>query len=189
MTSGELAALSGISKRSIVKAVAEGRIKAARTVGGHYRISLTEARRFMEKRGLDTSELDARENCALVIAEGRFIGDLLADVLGQAGIEILQSEGLFMAGTMVSKYHPWLIILDATSAQPDPAAVCRNIVSCDACRRTSLLVLATGDEHDRRHFLAAGAAEVLSKPFSVKQLKSKLVDLGLSTGNYRRSEL
>jgi excisionase family DNA binding protein len=178
--------LVGISKRSVVKAVSEGKIKAARTVGGHYRISLAEARRFMSRRGLDPSVLDVRENYALVVARDRFVGDLLADVLGRAGVEVLQSDCLFAAGVLASEHHPWLIILDSAAAGPDPAAACRGVASSDCCRRASLLVLAGADEADR--LSRAGAHGVLSKPFSVKQLRDTLRDLGFSTGRFGRVE-
>jgi excisionase family DNA binding protein len=188
LTSGELAGLSGISKRSIVKAVAEGRIKAARTVGGHYRISLNEARRFMGRRGLDTSALDVRENCALVVARDRFVGDLLADVLGRAGVEVMQSDCPFEAGVMAATHHPWLLIIDAAAAGPDPVRFCRCVTGSDCCRQSSILVLAAGDGEEKERLSRAGAHAVLAKPFSVKQLKSALRGLGFSTGSYRRVE-
>lgn len=186
LSSGELAGLSGLSKRSVVKAIADGKLKAGRTVGGHYRISLPEARKFMRRRGLDTSGIDARENCALVVARDRFVGDLLADVLGRAGVEVLQSECLFQAGAMAAKYHPWLVIIDAASAGPEPAQVCRSVAGSDCCRGARILVLAGTAPGEKEKFRRAGAHGVLGKPFSVKQLKDKLRDLGFSTGSFRR---
>jgi len=180
--------MSGISKRSIVKAVSEGRIKAARTVGGHYRISLTEARRFMSARGLDTAGLDTRENCALVVARDRFVGDLLADVLGRAGVEVLQSDCPFVAGVMAAKFRPWLLIVDAAAAAPDPVRFCRCISTSDCCRQSSILFLAGGGHEESERLLNAGAHGVLGKPFSVKQLKETLRNLGFATGNFRRVE-
>jgi excisionase family DNA binding protein len=188
LTSGELAIMSGISKRSIVKAVAAGRIKAARTFGGHYRISLTEARRFLRGRNLDTTELDVRENCVLVIAGARFVAELLSDVLGQAGVQVLHTESLFEAGALAQSHHPWLTILDAAAALPDPFTVCRGIASCDCNRQSSLIVLAGPGPFDADRFRASGARMVLGKPFSVKQLKDMLRELGCSTGAFRRIE-
>lgn len=188
LTSGELAGLVGVSKRSIVKAVAEGRIRAARTAGGHYRIAFAEARRFMSQRGLDTAELEVRENCALVLARDRFLGDLLADVLGRAGAEVLHCEDLFRAGALAARCHPWLVIVDAAAAGPDPAETCRAVSGCDACRQSSIVVLAGSDPGERDRLLRSGANAVLSKPFSVKQLKDALRDLGYSTGSFRGIE-
>ncbi len=179
--------MSGISKRSIVKAVSDGRIKAARTVGGHYRISLTEARRFMSDRGLDTTSLDTRENCALVVAHDRFVGDLLADVLGRAGVEVLQADCPFEAGVMTASHHPWLLIVDAATA-PDPVRLCRCIAASDCCRQSSILFLAAGEAEETERLIGAGAHGVLGKPFSVKQLKDMLRNLGFSTGSFRRVE-
>jgi len=188
LTSGELARLVGVSKRSIVKAVAEGRIRAARTVGGHYRIALPEARKFMSQRGMDTAELEARENCVLVVARDRFVGDLLADVLGRTGSEVLHCEDLFAAGALAARSRPWLIILDAAAAGPDPAAVCRSVAGNEVCRQSSILLLAGPEAGERERLTRAGAHAVLGKPFSVRQLKDALRDLGFSTGNFRRIE-
>jgi len=188
LSSGELARLVGVSKRSIVKAVAEGRIRAARTVGGHYRIALPEARKFMSGRGMDTAELEARENCVLVLARDRFLGDLLADVLGRTGSEVVHCDDLFGAGVVAARSRPWLLIVDAAAAGPDPAAVCRGLAGSDACRQSSILFLAGPDPEERGRLSRAGAHAVLGKPFSVKQLKDALRDLGFSTGSFRRIE-
>jgi len=177
LSSGDLARLCGLSKRTVVKAIADGKIRAARTVGGHYRVTLAAAREFMAARGMDTSELSAREECALVIARDRFVGDLLADVLGRAGGEVIQSRSLFEAGALAARYRPWLVVVDAAAAGPDPVAACRGIAGADPCRSSAVLVLAGGDAAERGKFRRAGVSAVLGKPFSVAQLKKAVHDL------------
>jgi excisionase family DNA binding protein len=54
MTTSELARLCGVSRFTIINWIKRGRIKAIRTVGGHYRIAVSEAlsllRSFEEKK-------------------------------------------------------------------------------------------------------------------------------------------
>lgn len=178
--------MCGLSKRTVVRAVTAGRIKAARTVGGHYRISLAEARRFMAGRGLDASLLKNRESCALVVARDQFVGNLLADVLARSGLELLQAEGLFEAGTMCSRYQPALVILDAAAAGPEAVAACRGMARSECCRDARLLVLAGKSAGEPGRFRQAGAHGVLGKPFSVAELKATLRDLGITGGKFGR---
>jgi len=179
LSSGELARLAGISKRSVIKAIAAGRLKAGSTVGGHYRISLAAARSFLAARGLDASALETRANCALVVARDRFVGDLLADVLSRLGLELLRAGQLFEAGILCLQHRPALLVLDAAAADPDGESVCRSVAANENLRRMRILVLAGRDPEEVRRYQFAGADAVLGKPISMADLKAVLAELGL----------
>jgi len=186
LSSGEMAEIAGLSKRSIVKAVATGRLQAARTVGGHYRISFTEARRFLNVLGMETYELDCRESCALVLTRDNNLAKTLTGVLGRIGIEVLQAADAFQAGALSAQYHPRIIMLDAAPVKADVLSCCRSMLGMECLRQASILALIDKDELKEDDFLAAGANAVLRKPFSTRQLKSALQQLGFSTGVFRR---
>ncbi|MHC4075616.1 MAG: excisionase family DNA-binding protein [Planctomycetota bacterium] len=65
MTTTELARLCGVSRFTIINWTKQGRIKATRTVGRHYRIPVSEAlsllRTFGKKKKFSSSEL--KESC------------------------------------------------------------------------------------------------------------------------------
>jgi excisionase family DNA binding protein len=182
LTSGELARLSNMSKRALVKAIASGRLQATSTVGGHYRIPLKTAREFLSARGLDASVLMVREDRALLVARDKFVRDLLADALDGPGMSSLAADNLFEAGALCREHRPALVVLDTALAGSNPIAVCRSIRGLDCCRQTRLLVLAGREDPDAHRYRLAGADAVLGKPFSMAELKSAIMALGLGTG-------
>ena len=179
LTSGELARLGNMSKRAVVKAIAAGRLKASTTVGGHYRIALATARSFLAARGLDPAVLEVRENCALVVARDRAVGDLLADMLSRLGLELLRAAQLFEAGVLCTQHRPALMVLDTAAAAPDGESVCRSVAANENLRRMRILVLASRDPEEIRRYQFAGADAVLSKPFSMAELKAAIAEFGL----------
>ena len=179
LTSGELARLSNMSKRAVVKAIATGRLPATSTVGGHYRIAMTMARQFLEARGLDASVLDVREDRALLVARDKFVRDLLADALSRPGLTPLAAEDLFEAGALCHEHRPALVVLDTAVAGAGPIGVCRSIRSLDCCRQTRLLMLAGREDPDAHRYRLAGADAVLGKPFSMAELKEAIAALRL----------
>jgi len=52
LTSAQIAYICGLSASSIFRAVKEGKIKSARTPGGHYRIERKDALDFIQKMGI-----------------------------------------------------------------------------------------------------------------------------------------
>lgn len=180
LTSGELARLSNISKRSVVKAVASGRLRASSTVGGHYRIALAEARRFLKARGLDDSALSAPRNVALVVARDPFVVELLADVLGRSGLSAVRAANLFEAGALCAQSSPALLVVDSAAAWPGPVAVCRSIRTSGSCRLTRLVILTGREDAEAHRYRQAGADAVLGKPFAMAELKSVLASLDLA---------
>src|SRR5687768_18525459 len=60
LTTRDLALAMGVSESSIKRWADEGEIRAARTVGGHRRIPLPEALRFVRERGRALRHAEAR---------------------------------------------------------------------------------------------------------------------------------
>jgi excisionase family DNA binding protein len=180
LTSGELARMSNMSKRAVVKAVAAGRLPATSTIGGHYRITLKAAREFLVARGLDASVLEVREDRVLLVARDKFVRDLLADALGRPGLAAMAADNLFEAGALCVEHHPALLVLDTAVAESGPIGICRSIRSLACCRQTKLMVLASREDPDAHRYRLAGADAVLGKPFSMAELKAAIVALGLA---------
>lgn len=52
LTSAQIAYICGLSHSSIFRAVKEGKLKSARTPGGHYRIERNDAIAFIKSMGI-----------------------------------------------------------------------------------------------------------------------------------------
>jgi len=180
LTSGEVARLSNMSKRAVLKAIAARRLKASATVGGHYRIAPGAARAFLAARGLDPAVLELREDRALVVARDRFVRDLLTDALESPAVEPLAADNLFEAGALCVENRPALVVLDTAVAEASPVAVIRSIRALECCRQARLLVLASREDPEAHRYESAGADAVLGKPFSMAELKAAIAALGLS---------
>lgn len=101
----ELAQATGVSESSVKRWVDSGVIQASRTAGGHRRISLGEAVRYVRDTGIDLTrpEFLGLPTLGAVIGTGeveaRFL-DALRDGLAQEARSIILSQ--FMAGTSIS---------------------------------------------------------------------------------------
>lgn len=177
LTTGELARLSNMSRRAVIKAIASGRLAATETVGGHYRVALAAAQRFLAERGLDPEMLEVSARCRLLVAGDKFVRDLLADALRRPGAELLSADNLFDAGVLCVEQRPGLVVLDAAVAGANPAAVCRSIRSLEYCRGAQLMILAGRDDENAPRYRAAGADLVLARPLSMHALKAAVAAL------------
>jgi excisionase family DNA binding protein len=81
----ELAAIVGVSESSMKRWIDSGEVAAARTAGGHRRISRREAVRFIRERALPIADLSALGLAELAgVPEAQAAGPLTAELLVEA---------------------------------------------------------------------------------------------------------
>jgi DNA-binding response OmpR family regulator len=120
---------------------------------------------------------------ALVIDDEPDIRDVIAFVLGQSGFEVHEASdgatGLAAAATV----HPDVILLDWMMPRMSGIDVCRALRRDDD-QRSAVVVLLTAkaQESDVELGFAAGAQDYIMKPFSPKDLVSRVQGLLAQTG-------
>jgi len=88
---------------------------------------------------------------------------ILAAMTGTEGLEKALSE------------RPDLILLDINLPDLSGLEVCRKLKSNDMTRDIPVLILsAMGQQHDVEKGLKAGAADYVTKPFKVKELRDQI---------------
>ena len=108
----------------------------------------------------------------LIIEDEEGIIHLLNLYLKDAGYDVIVAKDGADGLALHARTHPDLVILDIMLPALDGFEVCRRIRSWS---KTPILMLtARGDEEDRIHGLDLGADDYLVKPFSPRELVSRV---------------
>ena len=113
----------------------------------------------------------------LVVDDDPVIADLVAFRLGRLGLTVsVESDG--EAGLAAARQlHPDLVVLDWMMPRMNGLEVCRALRSDadPALARTPVLLLtAKAQEPDLERGFAAGATDFVAKPFSTRELVSRV---------------
>jgi len=123
LTSVEVAAACGVSPRTVTNWIRDGAIRAHRTVGGHGRVAIEELRRFLASRGIpippelaSDPEEDAAEvppgRRVLVIDDDEAFLEVVRELLTASGFSVETARQGFLAGYLVGRRAPDVIVLD-----------------------------------------------------------------------------
>ncbi|VUD64253.1 Response regulator MprA [Thalassocella blandensis] len=190
-TTGEVANYCGVTLRTVINWIKQGRLPAHQLPGTRKdnRISRQDLCSFMQLNGLplppdlDQSEaeppLQAVQDTktkiqALVVDDDVSMAKAIGRVLRSAGMQVLFAHDGFEAGRMYEKHQPALITLDLNMPKMDGFAV------LDALRDrqgSKILVLSALGDTYMQQALDKKADAVMSKPFDNEVLLQKLQHL------------
>jgi excisionase family DNA binding protein len=119
----EVAAACGVSPRTVTNWIRDGVIRAHRTVGGHGRVAVEELRRFLSSRGIpipaelasDPVEDGARDTAGrrvLVVDDDEAFLEVVRELLTASGFAVETARQGFLAGYLVGRRTPDVIVLD-----------------------------------------------------------------------------
>ena len=101
--------------------------------------------------------------------------ELLTFNLVQADYEVIRSEDGRQALDMIEEHRPDLVIIDWMMPHMSGIDVCRTLRSRAETRQLPIIMLsARGEEGDRTLGLDIGADDYISKPFSPRELISRV---------------
>ncbi len=101
--------------------------------------------------------------------------ELLSYNLGQAGFVVLQAMDGHGALRQIEEHHPDLVILDWMMPHMSGIELCRALRSRADTKLLPVIILsARGEEGDRTLGLDTGADDYMSKPFSPRELVSRV---------------
>lgn len=174
-STGELAALAHVTKRTIITAIEKGDLRASRTPGGHNRILRDDALDFLRRYNLLPASTG---KTVLIVDDESVVRDLIAQVLQGEGHRILHAENGYQAGKLAERERPDLIVLDIMLPDIDGREVCRHIREEEFGKECRIVaVTSLKDEESVEEMLAAGIDEVLFKPFNVARLLAIVEEL------------
>ena len=101
--------------------------------------------------------------------------ELLSYNLEAAGFEVLRASDGRQAMEMVEENHPDLAIIDWMMPQMSGIDVCRTLRARTETKHLPIIILsARGEEGDRTLGLDIGADDYISKPFSPREMISRV---------------
>ena len=114
----------------------------------------------------------------LVCDDEPYIVESVSYVVRKAGFEVVVAEDGEEALEMGRKEKPDLIFLDIMMPKVTGYEVCRQLKEDPATRNTYIVMLtARGQEEDERKALDMGADEFMTKPFSPRKMRAKLLKI------------
>jgi excisionase family DNA binding protein len=176
-TTGYVAAACQVSVVAVKKWIAQGKLHAIRTPGGHYRIAADDFDRFRAQyRFAGGAAPPAR---VLIVDDEPQIVALIADRLAESEEWRVDTAGEGYEGLLkVGTFRPDVLVLDLRMPHMDGFEVCRRVKSNPATRGTSILAISgDGSPSTARRALSSGADAFLAKPFAIADLEEHLTRL------------
>lgn len=114
----------------------------------------------------------------LVCDDEPYIVESVSYVVKRAGYDVLVAEDGDTALAMARRERPDLVFLDIMMPGISGDEVCRRLKSDPETRGTYVVILtARGQEEDERRAMEMGADEFMTKPFSPRKLRARLVEI------------
>ena len=174
LTTGDAAKACGVSLVAVKKWIRQGKLRAIRTPGGHFRIPEDEFERFRSEYRFGAG--NHRRRRILIVDDEPDIVTMITETLRlDPRWEIAAAangyDGLLRVGT----FRPDLLVLDLRMPRIDGFEVCRRVKGDDATRATKILAISGfGGERAKDEALGAGADAFLAKPFFTRQLDQEV---------------
>jgi excisionase family DNA binding protein len=172
LTTGEAAKRCGVSLRTVIRWIERGRLQAYRLPDrGDYRITPVELQHFMQRNDIPDLQASAQPSRqVLIVDDDPGMVRAIARVLARAGFETLAAEDGFVAGSLLQRLQPGLMILDLHMPRMDGLAVLDYLRQHPPGFPLKILVV-SGDTPERlQQAQAHGADAVLGKPFANEAL-------------------
>lgn len=114
----------------------------------------------------------------LICDDEPYIVESVSYVVRKAGFDVVVAEDGEEALEAGRREKPDLIFLDIMMPKITGYDVCRQLKEDPATRDTYIVMLtARGQEEDERKALDMGADEFMTKPFSPRKMRAKLLEL------------
>ena len=114
----------------------------------------------------------------LICDDEPYIVESVSYVVRRAGFDVVTAEDGDQALAAAYREKPDLIFLDIMMPGLSGDEVCRRLKTDPAMKDTHIVILtARGQEEDERRALEMGANEFMTKPFSPRKLRARILEL------------
>ena len=186
-TTGEAAEVCKVSQQTVIRCFDAGRLGGFRVPGSKFRrIPREELLKFMRANSIPTDLLEGATRRVLVVDDDHDIVDLFEDILGRDGrFEVRSASTGYDAGLLTESFQPHLIVLDYMLPDINGNVVCQRVRSMPHTKHTKIIcVSGVVNQDEVEQLKGAGADDFVKKPFDIRQIITKMVDLlGLPASN------
>ncbi len=176
LTTGEAAKYCGVNFRTVIRWIERGKLKAYKLPGrGDHRIQVDDFVAFMRENQIPVpEELAEVSRTVLVVEDQPEMAAAIYRVLRRAGYEVEVAKDGFVAGAILARLKPSLITLDLKMPGFDGFQVLDYIREHDEHANAKVLIISAETQEGLDRAMAAGANDVLSKPFENDELLQKV---------------
>ena len=176
-TTGEVARLCQVTKRTVIKWIDSGKLQGYTIPGSlHRRVAADSFRQFLRTHKMPDL-LGAVRRRILVVDDDRDLLELLQDALrDQFDVDVASSA--LEAASRLPVFQPDVILLDIRLPDLSGLEVCRHFQSYKSERKVPILTMsAYGGEIDPAEVRRCGADAFLPKPLKMADLKKRIASM------------
>lgn len=180
LTTGDIAELCGVNFRTVIRWIQRGHLKAFQLPGrGDNRILMKDFLEFLRVNKMPVpEELEGTsEPRVLIVEDDRRMAQSIQRVLKRKGFQTMVSLDGFMAGVVATTFKPTVMTLDLKMPSLGGLEVLKGIRKNPDLAGIKILVVSAMPQEELEDALAAGADDVLEKPFANADLVSKVASL------------
>jgi excisionase family DNA binding protein len=174
LTTFQAADYCQVSPFTIRNWIESGILSAYKTPGGHRRVLKQDLDEFLKKHGMPgADEITSSAKKVLIVDDDKAVTEFVSKVISQLDGEVEVAVALdgFEAGSLVSSFHPTVVVLDLRMPGLDGFQVCERIKQEPSTAKITVIGI-TGyysPEYETR-FKACGGWKLLKKPLAVDNL-------------------
>ncbi|WP_417221918.1 response regulator [Amphritea sp.] len=173
LSTGDIAQWCDVNLRTVIRWIEKGDLKGFKLPGrGNNRVLVEDFIAFLDRHGMPVpEELQSFVNSrVLIVDDEEAITRAIRRALRPAGFETLIAHDGFQAGSLLMQEKPALMTLDLSMPGLDGFAVLEFVRQQPNLSGLKILVVSALDQHNLDRALQLGADQVLSKPFTEKEL-------------------
>ncbi|HEY3227441.1 MAG TPA: response regulator [Planctomycetota bacterium] len=175
-TTGEIARLCQVTKRTVITWIDSGRLKGFRLPGGaHRRVAAADLAAFMRRHKIPDLERFLPRRRILVVDDDPDFAELLERAL-EDRYDVATAATALEAATRLPEFRPDLVLLDVRLPDVSGLEVCRHFRGRrGSSRRPAIVVMsAYGRELSPAAIRRSGADSFLSKPIRLADLRRRI---------------
>jgi len=176
-TTGEAAALCGVSQQTIIRCFDKGQIDGFRVPGSRFRrIPKAGLICFMKRNDISRAALEREKIRTLLVDDDEQIVALLRELLESDGrFEVETADNGYDAGILTERLMPDLVLLDYMLPDVNGNIVCKRIRSNPMTRSTRIIIISGATDQDEITQISRdGADDFIAKPFHPDTLFSRV---------------
>jgi two-component system response regulator VicR len=179
LTTGDIAELCGVNFRTVIRWIQRGHLKAFQLPGrGDNRVQVADFLAFLRENNMPIpEELQRSSRKVLIVEDDDRMAKAIQRTLGRAGFETEIAADGFKAGTLVASFSPAVMTLDLKMPGLGGLEVLKTVRQDPELTTLKVLVVSAMPREELDGALAAGADDVLEKPFANKDLVHKVAIL------------
>lgn len=174
-TTGDIARLCHVTKRTVIKWIDQGRLRGFRIPGStHRRVAAADLAAFLKKHRLPEFEKLRPRGRILIVDDDPDFAELLVDALSETYDVQVARSALDAAGRLPA-FGPDLVLLDVRLPDVSGLDVCRHFQPWRRAGRGRIVVMsAYGAELDLAEVRRSGADDFMAKPVRLADLRRRV---------------